>query len=104
MTLCEADITSGIDAKVRRYLDNFELVRRKMKDLEERDRIRNFQPPITGEIIMRVYGIEPCRAIGEIKETIKNAILDGVIPNDYAAAYALMERLAAERGMTKKEL
>ena len=53
---------------------------------------------------MRVYGIEPCRAIGEIKETIKNAILDGVIPNDYAAAYALMERLAAERGMTKKEL
>lgn len=103
MTLCEADITSGIDAKVRRYLDNFELVRRKMKDLEERDRIRNFQPPITGEIIMRVYGIEPCRAIGEIKETIKNAILDGVIPNDYAAAYALMERLAAERGMTKRE-
>ena len=104
MTLCEADITSGIDAKVRRYLDNFELVRRKMKDLEERDRIRNFQPPITGEIIMRDYGIEPCRAIGEIKETIKNAILDGVIPNDYDAAYALMERLAAERGMTKKEL
>ena len=101
MTLCEADITSGIDAKVKRYLHNFELVRSKMKDLEERDRIRNFQPPITGEIIMRSYGIPPCRAIGEIKERIKNAILDGEIPNEYDAAYALMERLAAEQGLTK---
>jgi len=103
MTLCEADITSGIDAKVRRYLANFELVRRKMKDLEERDRIRNFQPPITGEIVMGTYGIGPCRVIGEIKEAIKNAILDGDIPNDYDAAYALMERLAAERGLVKAE-
>lgn len=102
MTLCEADITSGIDAKVRRYMANFELVRRKMKDLEERDRIRNFQPPITGEIIMRSYGIGPCRVIGEIKEVIKNAILDGEIPNEYEAAYALMERLAAERGLEKR--
>ena len=101
MILCEADITSGIDAKVKRYLANFELVRRKMKDLEERDRIRNFQPPITGEIIMQTYGIGPCRAIGDIKEVIKNAILDGEIPNDYDAAYALMERLAAEKGLTK---
>ena len=101
MTLCEADITSGIDAKVKRYLANFGLVRRKMKDLEERDRIRNFQPPITGEVIMQTYGIGPCRAIGDIKEVIKNAILDGEIPNDYDAAYALMERLAAEKGLTK---
>ncbi len=101
MLLCEADITSGIDAKVQRYLANFELVRRKMKDLEERDRVRNFQPPITGEIIMQTYGIGPCRVIGEIKEVIKNAILDGEIPNEYEAAHALMERLAAERGLVK---
>ena len=101
MTLCEADITSGIDAKVKRYLANFELVRRKMKDLEERDRIRNFQPPITGEIIMQTYGIGPCRTVGEIKEVIKEAILDGRIPNDYDAAFALMEELAAGFGLTK---
>ncbi len=101
MTLCEADITSGIDAKVKRYMANFELVRRKMKDLEERDRIRNFQPPITGEIIMRTYGIGPCKVIGDIKEVIKDAILDGRIPNDYDAAFALMEELAAEQGLVK---
>ena len=101
MTLCEADITSGNDAKVKRYMANFELVRAKMKDLEERDRIRNFQPPITGDIIMQTYGIPPCSAIGEIKERIKNAILDGEIRNDYDEAYAMMERLAAERGFVK---
>ena len=102
MTLCEADITSGIDSKVQRFLRNFQLVREKLRDLEERDRIRNFQPPITGEIIMREYDIPPCAVIGEIKEVIKNAILDGAIPNDYDAAYALMEEEAAKRGLTKK--
>ena len=102
MLLCEADITSGIDEKVRRYMANFELVRRKMKDLEERDRIRNFQPPITGDIIMQTYGIPPCSAIGIIKERIKNAILDGEINNDYDEAYAMMERVAAELGVIKK--
>lgn len=101
MTLCEADITSGIDAKVKRYMANFELVRQKMKDLEERDRIRNFQPPITGDLIMQTYGIPPCSAIGEIKEAIKNAILDGEIRNDYDEAYAMMERLATEKGFAK---
>ena len=99
MTLCEADITSGIDAKVQRYLRNFELVRSKMKDLEERDRVRNFQPPITGDIIMKTYNIAPCAIIGEIKEVIKNAILDGIIPNDYDAAYRLMEEEAKKRGL-----
>ncbi len=103
MTLCEADITSKNDAKVKRFLANFELVRRKMKDLEERDRIRNFQPPVTGDLIMQTYNIGPCQVIGEIKEVIKNAILDGTIHNDYGEAYALMERLAAERGLVKRE-
>ena len=103
MTLCEADITSGIDAKVKRYMANFELVRRKMKDLEERDRVRNFQPPITGDIIMREYDIAPCNTIGEIKEIIKDAILDGEIPNEYDAAHARLEQLAAERGLKKRE-
>ena len=101
MTLCEADITSGIDSKVKRYMSNFELVRRKMRDLEERDRVRNFQPPVSGDIIMRCYALRPCSTIGRIKEAIKNAILDGEIHNDYDEAYALMERLAAEEGLTK---
>ena len=99
MTLCEADITSGIDAKVKQFLKNFQLVRAKMQDLEERDRVRNFQPPITGDIIMKTYNLPPCAAIGEIKEVIKNAILDGIIPNEYDAAYQLMEEEAKKRGL-----
>lgn len=101
MTLCEADITSGIESKVKRYMQNFELVRRKMADIEEKDRVRNFQPPISGELIMSTYGIPPCREIGDIKAIIKDAILDGQISNEYDAAYALMERLAEERGLKK---
>lgn len=103
MMLCEADITSGIESKVKRYMQNFELVRRKMADIEEKDRVRNFQPPISGELIMSTYGIPPCREIGDIKAIIKDAILDGQIPNEYDAAYALMERLAEERGLKKVE-
>ena len=101
MLLCEADITSGIDSKVQRYLRNFELVREKLRDLEERDRVRNFQPPISGDLIMKTYNLPPSSIIGEIKEVIKNAILDGVIPNDSDAAYKLMEEEAERRGVVK---
>lgn len=103
MVLCEADITSGIESKVKRYMENFNLVRRKMKELEERDRVRNFQPPITGEVIMEYYNIKPSNIIGEIKEVIKNAILDGEIPNEYDAAFELMKKVAAEKGLIKIE-
>ncbi len=99
MLLCEADITSGIEAKVKRYLANFEIVRQKMVELEERDRIRNFQPPITGELIMKQYNIPPSNIIGKIKEEIKNAILDGTISNNYDEAFALMEQIAQREGL-----
>lgn len=102
MTLCDADITSGNDAKVQRYMKNFEIVRQKIVEIEQKDRIRNFQPPITGQIIMETYAIEPCREVGLIKEQIKNAILDGTIANDYDQAYAMMEQIAeGEYGFRK---
>lgn len=99
MTLCEADITSKNDRTVARHLANFQLVRRKLQEVEEKDRIRNFQPPVTGEMIMQIYGIPPCREIGVIKEYIKDAILDGRIPNDRDAALALMREKASELGL-----
>lgn len=102
MSLCEADITSKNDTKVQRYLANFALVREKLVEIEEKDRVRNFQPPITGEIIMQTYSIEPCAVIGEIKTIIKDAILEGEIQNDFEQAFELMERLAAARGLVKK--
>ncbi len=101
MTLCEADITTGRPEKLRKCLDNFALVRRKLIELEERDRIRNFQPPITGNDIMHVFNIPPSKPIKELKEAIKDAILDGKIPNDRQAAYEFMLPLAAEIGLTK---
>ena len=100
MTLCNADITSKNPEKVKRHLANFELVREKMVELEERDRIRQFQPPVSGEEIMEVFSLPPCREIGIIKEHIKNAILDGVIPNDRQEALRLMYEKAEELGLT----
>lgn len=102
MTLCEADITSGDERKVKRYLKNFGIVRRKLREIEEKDRVRNFQPPVSGELIMETYGIPPSRIVGEIKDEIKEAILDGRIANDYGQAYAMMEELASRHGLVKK--
>lgn len=100
MLLCEADITSKNQDKVKRFLDNFILVREKMKEIEEKDRIRNFQPPVDGLEIMRVFGLEPCHEVGALKEKIKNAILDGEIGNNHEEAYAYMLVRAAEMGLT----
>ena len=101
MLLCNADITSKNQMKVERFRSNYELVKQKMAELEERDRIRNFQPPVDGNEIMQTFGLGQCKEIGLIKEHIKNAILDGVIPNDYEAARNLMLSYAADQlGLT----
>lgn len=99
MLLCNADITSKNEFKVKKFKKNFELVSQKFKELEEKDRLRNFQPPVRGEEIMEVFGIGPCAEIGEIKNKIKDAILDGEIPNEYNAAFELMLTLGKNLGL-----
>ena len=99
MTLCEADITTKNPMRFKKYHNNFELVRLKIKEVEERDHIRNFQPPISGEIIMTTFNLKPCREIGQIKDAIKEAILEGKIANNYKEAYDFMLKRAEKLGL-----
>jgi putative nucleotidyltransferase with HDIG domain len=102
MLLCEADITSKNEARKQRFLDNFKLVRQKLVDLEEKDRIRNFQPPVHGEEIMATFDLKPCKEVGLLKAAIKDAILDGTIPNEHDPAYEFMLARAKEMGLEPK--
>jgi hypothetical protein len=99
MLLCESDITSKNKQKVIRFLENFEHVKLLLQEVEEKDKIRNWQPPIDGEIIMKTFNIPPGRDVGSIKTAVREAILDGIIPNDYDAAFALMLEEARKIGL-----
>jgi tRNA nucleotidyltransferase/poly(A) polymerase len=101
MKLCRADITSKNNDKVNRFLKNFDLVEEKMAEVEEKDRVRNFQPPITGNEIMEMFDVPASKVIGDIKEAIKEAILEGEIKNDREEAMTLLMKIAKEKGLVK---
>jgi hypothetical protein len=102
MILCEADITTKNPKKMKRFLANYEIVKTKMKEIEEKDHLRNWQPPISGEEIMTAFGIAPSRAVGDIKNAIREAILDGDINNTYEEAYTFMIKKAESLGFSLK--
>ena len=103
MLLCRADVTSKNHDRVKRYLNNFDKVEKKLKELEDRDQLKNFQPPISGELIMESFKLKPSKIVGEIKDEIREAILEGHIPNDYQAAFTLMKQIGTKKGLVVSE-
>ena len=103
MILCEADITSKNEIRKKQFLNNFQIVRQKLKDIEEKDRIRNFQPPVNGEEIMQIFRLGPCAEVGKLKSAVKDAILDGLIPNEHEAALQFIMEQAEKMGLSPKQ-